>query len=168
MLAFAVGTPSARGDCRSPFVGAHIAGVFREEPMMPVEVLDTILKLAIACLVQFLHNFSARGFGPAIVRIDIVNEDGQTLSSAAELLRARAIAPGMSKHDDRFAEAHLRADDGVAIAVMLGEAEGLGQPSNRLANVLIDEVGQHGVGRDRAIVHTLLTVLLLSAYYCLA
>jgi hypothetical protein len=72
------------------------------------------------------------------VRIDIVHEDGQTLSSAAELLRTRAIAPGMSKHDHRFAKAHLRSVDGVAIAVVLGEAEGLGQPRHGLAYVFID------------------------------
>ncbi len=62
--------------------------------MVAVEVFDPVLTLAIACLVELLHNLCAGGFGPAIMRIDIVNEDGQTLSSAAELLRTRAIAPG--------------------------------------------------------------------------
>ena len=72
----------------SPFVRAHIPSVPREEPVMAFQVFDSILPFAINGFVEILHNLGARRFRPVEVSINIVDEDGQALSSVAELRRA--------------------------------------------------------------------------------
>jgi len=151
---------------RSPFVGTQVSRVPGEEPMVPVEVLGCVLEFTIDGFVKILQDLGACRFCSLEMRINVINKHSQALSSIAELRRARSAWLRSMEHNPGITEMHLRAADrpgGIAIAVVLDEPEGFAQPSNRLGNILINDMRQNGVNRDGTILLHTLIIILLSA-----
>src|SRR5215831_14713747 len=95
---------------------------------MAIEVLDAVLPLAVASLVEFLNDLGACRFRPAVVAIDILDEHREALSSVAQLRGACVTGVRPIEHDPCVAEMHLRAADRstrFAIAVVLAEPKSL-------------------------------------------
>src|SRR5215469_3761063 len=138
---------------RAPFVRAHIPRVPREKPVMAIEVLDPILPLAIFGLMQVLDNMGAGLLRSPEMAIHILDEHGQALGSIAQLRRAALTRWGLSYHDPRVTQMNLRTGrrGWIAIPVVFDKAERSGQPGDRLFKVLINNVGEHGAGRNGAI-----------------
>ncbi len=154
---------SAMSYLRSPFIGTQVSGVPGEEPTVAVEVLGCVLEFTIDGFVKILQDLGACRFCSLEMSINVINKHSQALSSIAELRRARSAWLRSPDHNPGIAEMHLRAADrcGVAIAVVFNEAEGFAQPSNRLGNILINDMRQNGVNRDGTILlHTLIIILL--------
>jgi len=132
--------------------------------MVAVEVLGCVLEFAIDGFVRILQDLGASGFCALEMRFKILNKHGQALRSRAQLSRGRGACARPVEHNPGIAEMHLRAADrlrGIAIAVVFNEAEGFAQPSNRLGNILINDMRQNGVNRDGTILlHTLIIILL--------
>src|SRR4029077_18994095 len=78
---------SAIGHPRSPFVGAHVPSVLREEPVVTFEIFDSVLSFTIDGLMQILYDFGACRFRSAEVRINVIDEHCQGLSRMADLRR---------------------------------------------------------------------------------
>lgn len=85
--------------------------------------------------------------------IDVFDEDGEALRSAAELRWGFAVCARAFKHDPGIAEMHLCAARcfRVAVAVVLGESEYLCEPGDRFGDVLINDVRQHNICRHGAV-----------------
>ena len=60
---------------RAPFLGVHVAGVFREKPVMTVEVFRRVLPLAVLGFVEVFDKFCAGRFCMAKVRFDVLDEN---------------------------------------------------------------------------------------------
>src|SRR5689334_5418717 len=58
----------------APLVGTQVPGVPREEPVVAIEVLDSVLPFAIDGFVEILHNPGACRFGSLEVCVDIGDE----------------------------------------------------------------------------------------------
>src|SRR5579859_1205203 len=67
---------SAAGDDCSPFFGIYVSIMLREQPVVPFEVLDSVLAFAITSLVEHLDDVRACGFGSLVVRVHVVNKHG--------------------------------------------------------------------------------------------
>ena len=138
-----------RGNGSSPHVGTQVASMPRKQPMVAGEVLDSVLAFAVAGLVEFLNNLGTCHFRPAIVAIDILDEDRQTLGSVAQLCGASVTRWRPVEHDPRVAEMHLCSADPptkLAIPIVFAKPEFLRQPSDSLADVRIGDVWQQSVG----------------------
>ena len=145
---------SATSDRRSPFIRAHVSSVPREEPVVAFQVLHSVLSFAIECLVQLLDDLGACRLRSFIVRVHIVDEYCQALSSVADFRRTAPAWPRAIEHNPGFAEMHLRAFDrpvGLAITVMLGETECFRQPDHRIGDALISDMRQYDIRRYGAI-----------------
>src|SRR6202050_5761327 len=116
---------------------------------MAIEVLDSVLPFAIHGFVEVLYDFGASRSRSPKVRIHVFDEHREALRSVADWCRGRSARSRGAQHDPGFAEVHLRSAGRapwLAIAVVLGESECLGQPVNRIFNVLIKHVRQHSIG----------------------
>ena len=83
---------------------------------------------------------------------DVVDENGEALGSEAELRWGARVGADVEDHEPGVAEIELRAADGVTVAVVLGESEYAGEPDDCIGNVLINDVREHSICRDGAIV----------------
>ena len=88
------------------------------------------------------------------VSINIVDKDGQGLGPLAERARTGGIVACGPKHDDGPPEAHLRSLRRYAVTIPLRKSEHTGQIFDRRLDIFIDEMRQHGIARDRAVLHT--------------
>jgi hypothetical protein len=52
----------ARGNLGSPFLRAHVSSMLCEEPVVAVQILNAILKVAVRSVVEILQNPGARRF----------------------------------------------------------------------------------------------------------
>jgi len=138
----------AIGDLGSPVSGAHVAGVLREEPVVSLEVLDAVLKLAVPGFVKLLNDFGARCFRSAVVGVDIIHKYGEALRPVAGLCWGGAPGSCACQHDPRIPEVHLCALDRIAAAVVFDEAEHIGKPVNRFSDVAINDVWQQNISRN--------------------
>lgn len=120
--------------------------------MVAIKILRGVLQLAVNGLVQI---FQKRHFGrlrPLEMRFDIFDKDSETLRPKTELPGSGGmLVPSTVEHDPRFASAHLRAANGIAIAVVLDEAECPAKPGYCFLDVLIGDVGKYRVGGYGAI-----------------
>jgi hypothetical protein len=139
------------GNGGAPIGGTEILKVLGEKPVMAFEIRDAILAFAIDGDIEIFDDSGAGGFGVLKMGIDIVDEDGEGLRAEAELggtLRARAR---LLEHDPGVAEMNLSAAGWIAVAVMLDETKGFGDPGDGSGEILIHDVGQKSVWRHRAI-----------------
>src|SRR5271163_4299518 len=107
---------SAFCDGCSPLVGAQIAGMPREKPMVAVEVLDSILEFAINGFVKVFDYFGSFRFCSGVVCVDIVQEDRQRLRAVSHLRRSRPIRCVLD-HDAGSSGIHLGAAQWLAVAI---------------------------------------------------
>ena len=124
-----------------------------EEPAVTVEVEDSVLTLAVDGLVELLDEDCALVARLGVVGIYVVKKYGEHLGAGAGDGGAFAAFAGAGDHDDGFAEAHLDAADWVAVAIELREAKDAGEPGPGLGDVAVNQVGQHGIGGDGAVIH---------------
>src|SRR5215471_456002 len=113
--------------------------------MMAIKVLDAVLPLAVASLVEFLNDPGARPFRPAVVAINVLDEHRQTLSSVAQLGGSCVTGTRPLEHDPCVAEMHLRAADRstrFAIAIVLSEPKSPGEPSHSRGDIPINDMGK--------------------------
>src|SRR5216684_9066435 len=99
---------------------------------MAIEILGSILKLAIHGLVEILHDRGTRRFCATEVRLHIVNEYSKALRPVAKFGWTRRAFPRLLQHDPGVAEVRLHAVGRVAITVVLNKTEGLVEPCHRL------------------------------------
>src|SRR5277367_1721309 len=116
----------------------------REKPMVAIRVLNCILQFAINGFVKVLYDLCSCGFGSGEVRVHVVDEDGQGLGSIPEV-RRRGMAASALDHDACFPCVHLCAAEGLAVTIVLLEAEDSCQPLDRIGDVLVHDVRQNGV-----------------------
>jgi hypothetical protein len=107
----------------------------REEPVVPFEVLDTILIFAAFSLVKLFDDFCARCLGVDVVGIDIFDEDSERLRVATQFCGTFAARPFVGNHDPRVAEVQLGSRDRIAVTEVLFEAEGSAEPGDRFIEV---------------------------------
>jgi hypothetical protein len=69
----------------APLIGAQVARVPREDPVVAFEVFDAVLQLAVNRLVQLLDNDAASGPDAGKMILDILDKDRKRLGSAARL-----------------------------------------------------------------------------------
>jgi hypothetical protein len=141
----------------SPLVWADVVGVLREEPVVAIEIFDSVLALAVDGFVEVFDDFCACRFCSLEVRCYIFDEDGEALRSIAVVGWSVGVWAYAMEHDPCISEMHLCAADGVSVAVVLGEAEYLCEPVDRLFDVVIHDVRKHCVrGYGAVIQHALL------------
>src|SRR5690242_531712 len=116
-----------------PIGGTHVPGVFGEQPVMAIQIGCPVLAFAVLRLVGSLHDRCASRFRALEVFIDILHENRQALRAVAELAWAEGAVARASHHYAGRAEMELSAAGrrGIAVAVVLGESEGSGQPVDR-------------------------------------
>src|SRR5436305_14016182 len=85
------------------------------------------------------------------MRVHMVDEYCQRLCKQTGLSRAGSALPCTIEHDPGAAEIHLGAIGRLAITVVLGKAERRAQPRDGSGDVLISDVRQYCVRRNRAI-----------------
>jgi hypothetical protein len=99
---------------------------------------------------EIFHDLATQCFRVAVMCGHIIDENGEALSYAARFGRAHPVGSSAVQHDPGASQRHLSAGDRVAITVMFREAKGVGQPGNRLSDVLVRDVRQVGVCWDGA------------------
>src|SRR6266568_1979479 len=110
---------------------------------MPSEVLDAVLALAVASLLDLFENRRTRRFRVCVVSVHVVDkyrEEG-------------GRGPAGLQHDDGATEVQLRTADRVAISVVLAKAEGGGEPRDGLREIRILKMRQNCVRGRRPIPH---------------
>ena len=117
--------------------------------MVSFQIPNCVLPLAVFGLVEILDDLGASRFRVGEVRVHILDEHGKRLRSEAQF-RRRGTFPA-SHHDAGLAETDLRAADGVAIAIVLGESERVAQPCQGCREVPVGNVGQQDVRGDGTI-----------------
>ena len=127
----------------------------RKKPVMAIEIFDAELALAVLGFVKLLDDLASCGLDSAILAVDIINEDGQTLGSVPELGGTRLLRLRLPHHDASAAEPHLRPSGRFTISVVLGKSEHSGEPGYCLRKILIHDVGQEDVSKYRPVLqHT--------------
>lgn len=119
--------------------------------MVAVEVEGGVLVFTVDGFVGFLNDPCAGCFGALEVGVHVINENSQALGCVAEFSRALKAGLRLIDHDDGAAGVELRAAEGVAVAIVLGESEGGGEPGDGGGEILIDDVREHGVDGDGAV-----------------
>src|SRR6516165_9506549 len=100
---------------------------------------------------QVFDNSDSSGFRSLEMLTDILDEHSQALGSIAKLRRTGASRAGSPEHNPGTSEPHLsaaRRAAGIAIAIVLSELEGSGQPGHGFGNIGIEDVWQHCVWGD--------------------
>jgi len=111
--------------------------------MVTVEILDSVLSLAIDGLVKVLDDLGARRRRATEMRIDVINEHRQALSSVAQLSGTGDTGRRTMEHDPGTAETDLGAADGtsrITIAILLNETKGRGEPRNCVDYIAVNNV----------------------------
>ena len=116
------------------------------------EVLDAVLALAVWGLVQLFDDPGASRSCPVIMRLHVLNKDGEALRPAADLRRSGAAWPSRSQHDPGIAQVHLRAVGGFAVAEAFDETKGSCELGNCGGDVLVHDVRHQDIGRDGTVV----------------
>lgn len=125
-----------------------------EKPAMAIEIGDSILPFAVNGFVQLFPDFRAFLARMCEMRVDIRDKNREHLR--VESGRSRALSAGArpGEHENCVAKLHLHAADGVAISVLLPEAEDASQPIARRNNIAINQMGQQCICGNRAVTHT--------------
>ena len=137
----------------APVGWVDVMSVLGEEPVVAFEVLRYVLAFAVDGLVEFFKDVGAGGLGVGVVSANVLQKDGESLGMVAELGGTHGAGARTTEHDVGGASAHLNAADGVAVTVVLGEAEDVGEPVAGSDEIVIDEVGEDGVDGDGAVSH---------------
>ena len=96
--------------------------------MVAFEILRYVLALAVDGFMELFEDVGARAFGVDVVGLYVVEKDGEGLGAVAELGGAHGAFLRDFEHDAGGGETHLDAAEGVAVTVVLGEAEDAGEP----------------------------------------
>src|SRR6516165_2782156 len=114
---------------------------------------SAVLELTVLRFMQVFDNSDSSGFRFLEMLTDILDEHGQALGSIAKLRRTGASRAGSPEHNPGISKPHLsaaRRAAGIAIAIVLSEPEGSGQPGHGFGNIGIEDVWQHCVwGTER-------------------
>ena len=143
--------PERRRNPGAPFVGAEVASVPREQPVVALKVLDSVLAFTVFGNVKSLNDFGAGRLGPFKVDIDILEEDGEALRAVAERCGAAGAGVGLIHHDPGIAYVQLCSADWIAVAIVFDEGKCFGEPGNGRGKILILDVRQNRIWRHGAI-----------------
>ena len=100
---------------------------------MAGQVLGRVLTLAVREVLRLVEDFRAAVAGARALSVDILDAHHHRLAS-----RQDVRGPRLGDHHGAAAEGELRTM--IARVPALDEAELVAQPSNRLADVLVDEL----------------------------
>jgi hypothetical protein len=133
--------------------------VLGEEPAVAFQVGDSVLFFAVDGFVEVFDYGGASLFCRGVVGVYVFDEDGEGLGSEAELGGALGAWAGAGDHNVGVAEEELRSADGVAVVVVLFEAEDALEPGAGFGDVSIDEVREKSVDRYRSVIHDAVILL---------
>src|SRR5580658_3977952 len=68
----------------TPLFWAHIPGMAREQPMVTIQILGSILEFAVHSLVQVFNNRNSGRFGVFEMCLDVFDKYGQALCPKAK------------------------------------------------------------------------------------
>ena len=119
--------------------------------MVTVEVEDGVLVFTVDGFVRVLDDARTGCFGALEVSIYVIEKNRKALGCVAELRRTLKAWLGLIDHDDGAAGVELSSADRVSVAVVLGESEGGVKPGNGCGEVMIDDVREHRVDGNGAV-----------------
>ena len=142
------------GEGGAPIGGAEVVGVLGEDPAVVVEIVGSVLALAVDGLVELFPYGGLLLLSVAVVGGDVGDDDREVLGAGAEGCGALGVGTDAADHDVGVAEVELHATaDGVAITEVLGELEDTGEPGGCGEVVAVDDVWDEGGGGDAAVGH---------------
>src|SRR5579863_809981 len=113
--------------------------------MVPIEIERRILQLTVDRLVQFLRDPCARRLRPGKVPFQILDKNGQALSSETQFVRGEVLGPHLLHHDPGISRSHLGPADWIAVAVVFDEAKCLAEPGYRFVEVSVLDVRENRI-----------------------
>lgn len=144
---------SNRFDRRSPIPGIYIAGVFREQPTVALNIFHSVLLLSVHGFVKLLPNTCASPLCAPEMSIDICNDDGKSLSTVPKLRRAVDPRTWTGQHDVSISQIHLDAAQRLPIAEVFSESQCFFEPVTGPLKVTVNQMGKQGSGRYGPVIH---------------